>query len=85
MIMDDIYECRDKQIVPFLLTQQEINFIGIRNDGGIIYFRFSSSEKCQKLVNDFTTRKAPVCQPKDLLDAVESFKRIVFETKGGGQ
>ena len=79
--MNDIYESRDKKIVPFLLIQPEVKFLGTKVNGSIIYFRFSPFEKCQKLVNDFSSRKAPLVQPKDLLDAVETFRDRIFEMK----
>ncbi|MCX6706104.1 MAG: hypothetical protein NTV24_03325 [Candidatus Woesebacteria bacterium] len=75
------YESKDKQIVPFLLIQQDVQFLGVRESGNIIYFQFSPSEKCLKLVNDFMSRKAPLVQPKDLLDAIETFRDRVFEMK----
>lgn len=80
-IMNDIYETKDKQISPFLLTQPEIKFLGTRIEGSIIYFRFSPLEKCQRLVNDFMSRQAPPVDPKTLLDAVESFRDRIFEMK----
>lgn len=79
--MQNTYESRDKQIVPFLLTQPEVNFIGARLDGSIVYFQFSPQTKCEQLVNDFISRKASLVQPKDLLDAVEAFKDRIFEMK----
>lgn len=79
--MDDIYESKDKQIVPFLLIQPTIRFLGIKVVGSIVYFQFSPLESCQQLVNSFIGRKAPLVQPKDLLDAVETFRDRVFEMK----
>jgi len=79
--MNNIYESKDKQIVPFLLIQPEVRFLGARLGGSILYFQFTPLDKCQQLVNDFTCRKAPLVQPKDLLDAVETFRDRVFEMK----
>lgn len=79
--MNNFYETKDKQVVPFLLIQPDIKFLGTRLDGSILYFQFSPEEKCQQLVNDFASRKAPLVQPKDLLDAVETFRDLVFEMK----
>jgi hypothetical protein len=81
MNMENTYESKDKQIVPFLLTQSDISFLGTRLEGSIVYFRFSPKEKCGELVNAFSSRKAPLVQPKDLLDAVETFRDRVFEMK----
>lgn len=82
--MDNVYESKDKQVCPFLLVQPGIKFLGTRKSGEIIFFQFSPASECLELANAFFARKAPLCQPKDLLDAFESFKRLVFETKGGG-
>lgn len=75
------YESKDKQIVPFLLTQPEVNYYGTKIDGSIVYFQFTPLEKCRDLVNQFSTRKAPLVQPKDLLEAVETFRDRIFEMK----
>lgn len=77
----NIYESKDKQICPFLLTQSEIKFLGTRISGSIIYFQFSPLETCQELVNAFMSRQAPHVDPKTLLDAVETFRDRVFEMK----
>ena len=78
---NDIFESKDKQIVPYLLTQTGIKFLGTRQEGFILYFQFFPLEKCQKLVNAFMARQAPLVQPKDLLDAVETFRDRIFEMK----
>jgi hypothetical protein len=78
---NEIYESRDKQICPFLLIQDEIKFLGTRVDNFIIYFRFSPFDKCIELVNQFSSRKAPLVQAKDLLDAIETYRDRVFEMK----
>lgn len=79
--MESVYESKDRQLVPYLLILPEINFTGTRKEGQIIYFQFSPLNKCQELVNLFSSRKAPLVQPKDLLDAVETFRNRVFEMK----
>lgn len=80
--VDAIFESRDKHVIPFLLTQPDVQFIGTRSEGSILYFQFSPLLETQKLVNAFVSRKAPLVQPKDLLDALETFRDIVFEKKG---
>ncbi len=77
----DVYESKDKQICPFLLTQPQVRFLGTRISGSIIYFQFSPLETCQGLVNAFMSRQAPLVDPKTLLDAVETFRDRVFEMK----
>lgn len=79
--MNDFYETKDKRITPFLLIQPDIRFMGTRLEGSILYFKFVPLNKCQQLVNDFACRKAPLAQPKDLLDAVETFRDMIFEMK----
>lgn len=79
--MGDVFETKDKQVTPFLLTQPDIKFLGTRLLGAVVYFQFSPSAKCQRLANEFASRKAPLVQPKDLLDAVETFRDIIFEMK----
>lgn len=77
----EIFESKDKQIVPFLLVQSGIKFLGTRLNGTILYFQFSPLKKCQDLTNDFMTRRAPPVDPKTLLDAVDSFRDRIFEIK----
>lgn len=79
--MENVYESRDKQIVPFLFTQGGISFLGTRIDYPVVYFQFSPYKRCVELVNLFTSNKAPLVQPKELLDAVETFRDRVFEMK----
>lgn len=76
-----IFETKDKQIVPFLLTQQEVSFIGTKLVGTLLYFQFTPFDRCQELIQAFATRRAPLVQPKDLLEAVETFRDMVFEMK----
>lgn len=78
-----IYEARDKQSVPYLLIQQDVKFLGTRLEDSIVYFQFSPSDKCELLINKLVSRKAEPVQPKDLLDAVDTFKKRIFEAKGG--
>jgi len=78
---ETFYESSDKQIVPFLLTQ-DVELAGSRlSEGRILFFLFKPFDRCMKLVNDFMSRKAPLVQPKDLLDAVETFRDRIFEVK----
>lgn len=79
--MEETYDSRDKQIIPFLLVQPDITLIGTRLEGSTLYFQFSPRDKCEQLVNNFISRKAPLVQPKDLLDAVEAFRDRIFEIK----
>lgn len=80
-LMNDTFETKDKQITPFLLTQPDVKFLGTKLVGCIVYFQFAPRERCQQLANDFSGRRAPLVQPKDLLDAVETFRDRIFEMK----
>lgn len=79
--MNDFYETKDKQVVPFLLTRKELRYCGTRVIGESIYFLFSPLNEAEDLANQFVSRKAPLVQPKDLLEAVESYRDVVFEMK----
>ncbi|MCL4390398.1 MAG: hypothetical protein M1484_03040 [Patescibacteria group bacterium] len=81
--MKNFYESKDWQICPFLLVQANITFLGTRVSEGVVFFQFSPQNRCVELVNDFLTRKAPLCQPIDLLNAVENYKRIIHDAKNG--
>lgn len=76
-----VFESKDKQIVPFLLIQPKVKFLGTKLDGRVIYFRFSPSETCEELVNKFMSRRASPVDPKTLLEAVETFRDRIFEMK----
>lgn len=78
---NEIYESRDKQICPFLLIQKKITFLGTTISNSIVYFQFSPKNKCEELVNQYSSGKASLVQPKDLLDAVETYRDRVFEMK----
>lgn len=77
----NIFESKDKQIVPYLLSLPEVQFLGTRLVGSMIYFRFSPADKCKLLVNDFLTRKAAPVDPKTLLEMVEVYRDRIFEMK----
>lgn len=79
--MNKNFESKDKQIVPYLLIQPQINFLGTREQGSTIFFQFSPFDDCQRLVNDFASRKAPLVQPKELLEAVETYRDYIFQMK----
>lgn len=78
---NNIYITKDKFLAPFLLTQSGVDFLGTEEKESLIYFRFSPFLKCQKLVDSFVSYKAPLVQPKTLLDAVETFRDRIFEMR----
>ena len=79
--MNNTFETKDKYIAPFLFTQPDITFIGNRTVEHRVIFQFIPLDRCMYLTNLFMTKKAPLVQPKDLLEAVETYKDIVFEMK----
>lgn len=79
--MNDFVETKDKQITPYLLTQPEIQYHGIRVYDQTIYFLFSPKEIAQELANRFMSRQAEPVEPKNLLEAVETYRDVIFEMK----
>jgi hypothetical protein len=79
--MIDYYETKDKQITPYLLTCPNLKFQGTHLIGDIIYFLFSPKEKAQELAYKFITHQTQAVDPKVLLEAVETYRDIVFEMK----
>ena len=80
-MLDKIFESKDKQIVPFLFTQTDVEFVGTRTENNSIYFQFYPYERCLHRVHLFVSRKAPLVQPKDILEAVETYRDMVFQMK----
>lgn len=79
--MNDFFETKDKQLTPYLFTQRDIQYHGTRLYGDSIYFLFSPKSKAQDLANLFLTRKADPVHPKELLEAVETYRDVIFEMK----
>jgi len=79
-----IFESKDKQVVPFLLTQHDIVFLGTHTVNSVVFFQFSPKKLCIGLVNRFVSYSAPLVQAKELLDAVETFRGRIFEAKKDG-
>ncbi len=79
--MNEYFETKDKQITPYLLTRQDIEFHGIVMHGPMIFFRFTPHEVASAAANQFISRQANPVEPKTLLDAVESYRDIVFQMK----
>ena len=79
--MNEYFETKDKQITPYLLTRRDIAFHGTIMHGPIIFFRFTPYEVASAAVNQFVSRQADPVEPKTLLDAVESYRDIVFQMK----
>ncbi len=79
--MDIFFETKDKQLTPYLFTRRDIQYHGTRLYGDSIYFLFSPKNKAQDLANLFVSRKTDPVQPKDLLEAVETYRDVVFEMK----
>lgn len=77
----DTFDSKDKHLVPFLLTQANVSFVGTKREGSILYFQFSPYDKCVDLVNLFIVRKAPPVQPKDLLEAIETYRDLIYQMK----
>lgn len=79
--MNDVFETKDKQLTPYFFTNASIHFEGTRMIGESIYFLFSPKAKALELFNLFVTRRAEPVQPKDLLEAVETYRDFIFQMK----
>lgn len=79
--MNNFYETKDKKIAPYLLTCSDILFQGTRFVGDSIYFLFSPNNIAQERANKFITHQTEPVDPKMLLEAVETYRDIVFEMK----
>jgi len=80
-IADSVHYEKDKSLVPFLMVCEGIDFLGVEARGEIVFFKFSPNSLVNKAIEQFYRRIAPLVQPKDLLDAVERFKKEVYRTK----
>ena len=79
----DIHLEKDKHLVPFLLTMEEegVQFLGTETQGPTVLFKFSPAKKCQNLVDQFYTNKAPKVSAKNLLRSLEQFRDIIYRHK----
>ncbi len=77
----DIFETKDKQFTPYLFIQPDVKFLGTRIQDSTVFFRFSPSLRCKTLLNLFISKQAPPVQGKSLLDALESYRDLIFEMK----
>lgn len=71
----------DKCLVPFLMTCENINFLGSERRGEIVFFKFAPDEFVKEAIEKFYKRTAIPLQPKDLMDSVERFKKEVYRLK----
>lgn len=74
---------RDKYLIPYLLSLQNISFLGTVTMDGCVYFKFSPTIEVDNAINSYYSRRASLIQPKDLLDNVERFRNELFLAKGG--
>lgn len=80
-MMDKIFESKDKQIVPFLFTQTDVEFVGTRTENNNIFFQFYPYKRCLHRVHLFVSRKAPLVQLKDILEGVEHIYKELREAR----
>lgn len=80
--MEKMYETRDKHLIPFLLTQKEtVKLVGTKVVGTTVYFQFAPFDMCEELVKQYMTFNAPLVQPKILMEAVETFRDMIFQER----
>lgn len=74
----------DKTIAPFLLTASFsglIKFNGSTTQNGIIYWKFTTKNKAEKLLQQLNTKTEPHIPAKDLFEAIEAFWRQVYQAR----
>jgi len=72
---------KDKQLAPYLLICEGVDFLGVEHRSNIVFFKFSPNEKVQIAIKQFYDQEAVPVQPKVLLDAVERFKTEIYRAK----
>ncbi len=77
----EYFKTKDKQLAPYLLIRSDLQFEGTLIIGPTIYFSFSPYERALAITNKFITHKADLVDPKLLLEAVETYRDIIFEMK----
>lgn len=77
----DIHFEKDKRLIPFLLSQSELNFIGTELVNGVVFFKFYPFVSAEKAINNFYNRTAPLVHPIDILESVERFKNELLKAK----
>lgn len=75
------YEEKDKNLATFLLASDGVAFCGTKTEGQTIYFLFKPRKKALKLVKHYFSRTEPHIPAKTLLEAVDSYRTILFKAK----
>ena len=79
--MDELFETKDKQITPYLLTRRDISFKGTKREDNTLYFLFSPKKLAQNLANLFVTHQVEPVDPTTLLEADETYRDFIFGMK----
>lgn len=82
--LKDTFIENDKVLAPFLLAASFngfIKFVDCYSKEGVVYWRFSSKEQAQILVDKFLTKTEPHIPAKDIFEAINTFWKQVLQTK----
>lgn len=90
---NEIHYEKDKHLIPYLLAcHPRVAFVGTKNENGIVYFGFTPSTLALELISQYFTNQTPPIFPKQLFEAIEQFRTILFREKdkyrvqyGGGK
>lgn len=79
---NEIHFEKDKHLIPYLLAcQPHVTFVGTRNENGTVYFGFSPSSVALELISQYFTNQTPSIPPKQVFEAIEEFRTILFREK----
>lgn len=77
----DHYPERDLKLCAYLLSCEEVAFLGTKMDRATVFLLFAPYEKVSTLISAYFAGKAPNVQPRTLLEALENARTIVFKAK----
>lgn len=76
------YKEKDLKIISYLLASKEVKFTKtIVNGERTVYFFFTPYEKAAELASGFYSKTAPKVHAKDLLEALDTARTIIFREK----
>lgn len=79
---EEIYYEKDKHLTPYLLAcRPRVTLVETKNENGTIYFGFTPSAVALELISQYFTNQTPPIPPKQIFEAVEEFRTILFREK----
>lgn len=82
----DVHIENDKVLAPFLLAtsfNSLLTFEGSHIENGVLYWKFSSKDKAQKLIEQFNTKTEPHIPAKDIFEATTTFWKQIAQARNG--